>query len=224
MTVPEQKLADVAKVPFWYHSIDLGDGVITPGRRSIVEQDERSAKIPLPLKDKNVLDIGAWEGYFSFWCEKQGAKVTAIDNFQHLPFVRSKYKKKLKAGQGFEVAKRWLRSKVKLIDGNYTQLKGSYDVVLYMGVLYHEKNPLLALEHLFRLTSKCAVIETHYVPGKEPVMKFYQGITLNMDPTCYWGPTLSCIEQMLHEVGFKKIELVSKFGHRDLRVTYRAWK
>ncbi len=212
------KLAQVERVPFWWHTIDLGDGVSTPGKSSLEEQGQRAQGIPGVLQGKTVLDIGCWDGFYSFLCEQRGATVTAIDDFQHLDFVKSKYGTDLKPGQGFRTAARCLGSSLKPIKGDFVRLKGAYDVVLFLGVLYHQRHPLLALEHLSRLTRECAVIETHYLSDEErPVLRFYPGASLNQDPTNFWGPSLSSLDLMLRDVGFRSVELISTWSGDDDR-------
>ena len=108
---------------------------------------------------------------------------------------------------------------------DFTPVKGSFDIVLFFGVLYHQRNPLLALEHLSRLTGECAIIETHYLKGEDrPILRFYAGGTLNSDPTNYWGPSLSCAEQMLLDVGFQSVRLVSTSEEGDDRAVIVAHK
>src|SRR5687767_338660 len=65
----------------WWHSIDLGDGRVTPGVRSQQELWNLYSCFQLPedLSGKRVLDIGCWDGYFSFEAERRGADVTAVD-------------------------------------------------------------------------------------------------------------------------------------------------
>ncbi len=216
----EKKLAAVRRVPFWWHTIDLGNGVVTPGHSSLHEQELRATGIPRALRGKTVLDVGCWDGVFSFWCEQHGAIVTPIDDFQHTEFVRSKYGVALRGGEGFRVAAHHLGSALTVRKRQFTQMQGAFDVVLFLGVLYHQRNPLLALEHLSRLTRECAVIETHYLKGQDqPIAQFYPGSSLNGDPTNYWGPSLSCLELMLRDVGFRRVKLVStSAGHDDRAV------
>ena len=65
----------------WYHSIDLLDGTVTDGLIPIERLERRVACMPIPadLRGKRVLDIGAWDGWFSFEMERRGAEVVAVD-------------------------------------------------------------------------------------------------------------------------------------------------
>src|SRR5690349_11667558 len=77
MQVDKDVAALISTVP-WYHSIDMGDGIVTPGH-----YDHRPYLhyygIPENLSGKKVIDIGAASGFFSFECERRGAQVTATD-------------------------------------------------------------------------------------------------------------------------------------------------
>ncbi len=221
----QRKRNAVAGVPFWWHTIDLGEGVTTPGHDNPRSQELRAQAVPRRLRGKTLLDIGCWDGYFSFLCERRGAHVTPVDTFQYRDFVRSKYGVDLKGGEGFRVAARLLASRLKLKKCNFASLRGSYDVVLFFGVLYHERSPLLALEHLARLTREYAVVETHYIKsGRQPLLRFYPGGSLNQDPTNFWGPTLSCVDLMLKDVGFRKVSLLRTYTHGDSRAIFLARK
>ena len=221
----QRKRESVARVPFWWHTIDLGDGVVTPGHDEPRNQKVRAQALPRRLRGKTVLDIGCWDGFFSFLCEKRGATVTPVDNFQYRDFVRGKYGVELDGGEGFRVAARLLGSRLKLKRGDFSTLRGSFDVVLFFGVLYHERHPLLALEQLAQLTKQVAVVETHYIKaGNQPSLRFYPGDTLNQDPTNFWGPTLSCVELMLKDVGFRRVSLLRTFSYDDNRAIFLARK
>jgi len=65
----------------WWHSIDLGDGTITPGVHSIEELRENYGRFGLPddLTGKRLLDVGCWDGFYSFESERRGASVVAVD-------------------------------------------------------------------------------------------------------------------------------------------------
>jgi tRNA (mo5U34)-methyltransferase len=220
-----RKLDVIAQVPFWWHTIDLGDGVITPGHKSPKSQDILARAIPRRLRGKTVLDVGCWDGFFSFWCERRGATVTPVDNFQYRAFVESKYGVDLKGGEGFRVAAHLLGSPLKLRRCDFASLRGSFDIVLFLGVLYHERYPLLALEHLARLARECAMVETHYIKsGSQPLLRFYPGDTMNEDPANFWGPTLSCVELMLEDVSFQEVSLLQTYWDNDNRAIFLARK
>ena len=65
----------------WFHRIDLGHGVVTPGLDDTPAKLAR-LKLPESFAGKSVLDIGAWDGFFSFEAERRGAsRVLAVDSF-----------------------------------------------------------------------------------------------------------------------------------------------
>ena len=108
---------------------------------------------------------------------------------------------------------------------NFTELKGTWDVVLFMGIVYHQRHPLLALEHLYRLTHETAVVETHYrVDDNNPTVSVYAVDELNMEPTNYWGPSISCIERMRRDVGFESVKLIKQYRDNDNRAIFIASK
>jgi tRNA (mo5U34)-methyltransferase len=76
-----QSISDSVK--FWWHSVNLGQSVVTPGEKSVPHLARELASMKLPeLKGKTVLDIGAWDGFYSFQAEKRGAaRVVALDHF-----------------------------------------------------------------------------------------------------------------------------------------------
>ncbi|EQD47546.1 Methyltransferase type 11, partial [mine drainage metagenome] len=72
----------VNEIGFWWHSIDL-HGFITPGGKSqqVLHNEWRAMEVP-DLSGKSVLDIGAWDGFFSFEAERHGAEsVVALDHY-----------------------------------------------------------------------------------------------------------------------------------------------
>ena len=72
----------IAATGFWWHSIDLGDGLLTPGGKNaaLLRREWEAMKVP-DLAGRSVLDIGAWDGYFSFQAERLGAReVVARDH------------------------------------------------------------------------------------------------------------------------------------------------
>ena len=68
-----QKLVD--SVPFWFHSIDVGSGVVTRGHKTAEQLRREWDQMQLPdLRGKTVLDINTWDGFFAFESERRGIR------------------------------------------------------------------------------------------------------------------------------------------------------
>ncbi len=229
---------------FWWHSLDLGQGVVTPGHKSPeVLQDEVTAQRWPELRGKSVLDIGAWDGFFSFEAERRGAqRVVALDHYswavdyaQTDPYCRQCRAEgvpvqpfhavpelwrpdTLPGKRGFDLAREALRSKVEPVVGDFMEMDlaplGTFDVVLFLGVLYHMAHPLAALERVCRLTGELAVIETEALalPGFEgrAVCEFFEGDELGADPTNWWVPNARALEGLCRAAGFRRAEVLTR--------------
>jgi len=184
----KQDLVDA--VGFWWHSIDLGDGVVTPGHKTPAHLALEIEAWKLPdFAGKTVLDIGAWDGFYSFLAERSGARrVVAIDyHAWGLDSKRQWEHQRVRIEQGrpplayeripgvwnpgtlpgkaaFDTAHRILGSRVEQLVGDFMtvppELVGSHDIVLFLGVLYHCQDPLGALRRVALWTREVAVIET----------------------------------------------------------------
>jgi tRNA (mo5U34)-methyltransferase len=208
----------------WYHTIDLGQGVVTPG---VDDTAVRLARLNLPatLAGLTVLDVGAWDGFFSFEAERRGAaRVVASDSYSwHGPTWSTK--------AGFQLARRALGSRVEDIDVDVMDLSpgrvGVFDVVLFLGVLYHLRHPLLALERVASVTRGLLILETvvDMVGFRRPAAAFYPDRELNDDPTNWWGPNVPALHAMLRSVGFERVRTVTRERstlHRTVRALVRA--
>ena len=203
---PSRVREEIATVN-WYHTIDLGNGVVTPGMDNTRDRLP-GIQMPEDLTGKSVLDIGAWDGFFSFEAERRGAsRVLAVDSFcWHGEGWGTK--------DGFNCARRILNSRVEDLEIEVldlsTETVGIFDVVLFLSVLYHMKHPLLALE---RVASVC---RSHLILGTRldladihrPAAAFYPGAELNADPTNWWGLNSPAVKAMLQTVGFGRAEMV----------------
>jgi tRNA (mo5U34)-methyltransferase len=206
----------------WFHTMDLGHGVSTAG---VVDTEYRLAMLDLPasLSGLTVLDIGAWDGFFSFECERRGAaRVVAADwHSWHGPGWGTK--------QGFELAREALGSHVIDVDVDVLDLDpnrlGRFDLVLFLGVLYHLKDPMLGLEKVANLTKGKLILETvvDLVGLRRPAAAFYPGQELNNDPTNWWGPNPAAVTAMLRAVGFSDVRMVTTIPSPPYRAARALW-
>jgi tRNA (mo5U34)-methyltransferase len=182
----------------WWHQIELPGNYVTPG------VDRSAAKLKalhLPdLTGKTVLDIGAFDGYFSFAAERLGAsRVVALDTFV---WQRPGGK------DGFEYARHALGSKVEDVEVEVLDISpetvGEFDVVLFLGVLYHMRHPLLALERVASVTKERLILETllDVTFLRSPAAAFYPWKMLD-DETNWWGPNRAAVMGMLRTLGFE---------------------
>jgi tRNA (mo5U34)-methyltransferase len=207
----------------WYHRIDLGDGIVTPGVDDTPDR-ARALDLPADLRGRSVLDVGAWDGFFSFEAERRGAaRVLATDSFC---WNGEGWGSK----QGFDTARRILGSHVQDLEIDVLDLSpealGTFDLVLFVAVLYHMRHPLLALERVASVTRELLVLDTYTVPADEdrPAMVFYPDAELNDDASNWWGPNPAAVEAMLGDVGFERVQR----RHPELiprgRLVVHAWR
>ena len=216
----------------------------TPGRKSPEQLAAETAALALPdLRGKSVLDIGAWDGYFSFLAEERGAsRVVACDRFAWaLDWdAKNQYKAdcrrrgvppesfervpglwrydELPGKRGFDLAHAARSSRVEALVADYLTIDaaalGAFDVVLYLGVLYHMENPLAALRRVRELTKGVAIIETEAVAvggfEERAFAEFFPpDAKLLDDPTNHWAPNAPCLAGLCRTAGFARIDLVT---------------
>lgn len=206
-------------IKFW-HRIELPDGSFTPGevQHGPDGGDWPTTRFGLPgdLTGKTVLDIGAWDGFFSFEAEKRGAReVVASDRLDGIDCNWG-------GTAGFEFCKKQLKSKVQYLKLNIENPPrlDPFDIVFCFGVLYHLKSPLLAMENLAKLTNEVCLLETakSYLPGA-PVLEYVPG--QDNDESNYFAPNDEWVIKAALKVGFKKAYKIFD-GHK--RGTYRLEK
>ena len=209
----------------WYHTIDLGDGVVTSG---VDDTPLRLSRLQFPkdLSGKSVLDIGAWDGFYSFEAERRGAaRVVATDHYAWHGTGWGTGKGK----SGFELARQALGSRVEDVDVDVMSLSperlGTFDVVLFLGVLYHVPDPLAALEKVSAMTADLLIVETviDMIGISRPAAAFYPGRELNDDPTNWWGPNEAAVAGLLEAVGFTRVECVTPPPSAPYRAARAVW-
>lgn len=217
-----QRRADAIQ---WYQTIDLGGGVVTRGKDNTPARLERIA-LPARLDGLSVLDVGAWDGFFSFEAERRGAaRVLATDHFAWSG-------RSWGSRAGFDLAREVLNSRVEALDIDVPDISpetvGRFDVVLFLGVLYHVKDPLGALERVAAVAQKSLIVETavDLLEVRRPAMAFYPGSELDNDPTNWWAPNLACLEQMLRACGFREVQCVYRhsLARRAAFAARQSWR
>lgn len=203
----------------WWHSIDLGGGYITPGVHNLddLRDNYSSCKLPEDLNGKRLLDVGCWDGFYSFEAERHGAEVVAVDCFRPENFFKAH--SALKSTAEFR--------EMSVYDVSRKEL-GTFDIVLFLGVLYHLRHPLLGLEHICEVTGDFAVIESHVVDdlfsAPRPVMEFYEFDQLGGQYDNWWGPSSECLAQMIRAAGFPRVELLRRIFSRATFKAHRQWE
>ena len=173
--------------PEWFHSIELTPGIVTPGRTTIDNLEQQLQSLQLPdLAGKSVLDIGAYDGFFSFAVERLGAaRVTSLDHYvwstdmveymkdwresaaQGAPLPaphesRHWHPDELPGRRPFDAARGIARKQCRAgrgrlhDDGPDGAWPGQFDVVLFLGTLYHMEEPLTAIRRLASVTARMA--------------------------------------------------------------------
>jgi tRNA (mo5U34)-methyltransferase len=201
----------------WYHSIELPDGGVIEGHQSIEQLRRRLAMFPIPedLTGKRVLDIGAWDGWFSFEMERRGAEVLALDSAKNTRLLE---------------ARRLLGSRIEYRIGDICRVGkkelGTFDIVLFLGVLYHVKHPVMALENVCGMTREMACIESFVTdgdPGAIPQMEFYETTELRGQLDNWVGPNAACLLAFCRTAGFARVDFAGTLGERGHAVGYRHW-
>jgi len=207
----------------WWHSFELPNGTTLNGVCSVESLKSRIGQFPIPddLRGKRVLDIGAWDGWFSFEMERRGASVVAIDCWDNPRFHQ------MKRTLGSSVEYRLLD-----IYDVTPETVGHFDIVLFMGVLYHLKHPLLALERVCSVTTDMAVVDSFVLrerhrPGENvesrPVMEFYETDEFGGQTDNWCGPSLPCLMAMCRTAGFARVEHRATLEHSACVACFRKW-
>jgi tRNA (mo5U34)-methyltransferase len=172
------------------------------------------------IEGATVLDVGAWAGAHSFAAKRRGAaRVLATDHYAWT----SEY---WRGREAFDIANAALDLNIEAMEIDVPQISpatvGYWDVVLFLGVLYHLPSPLEGLEAVAEVASDCLIVETHtdlvYLPT--PALAYYPGASAKNDATNFFGPNPAFLIEALKECGFTKFD-----SHiHTTRLTMHAWR
>jgi tRNA (mo5U34)-methyltransferase len=228
--------AELRALAPWFHNLHLPDGRQTApdhplGDFPAFKWAQIEPALPADMTGMRALDIGCNAGFYSIALARRGARVLGIDVDPHYlrqaEWARARFaiapeQLALRQMQVYELAR----------------LPEAFDVVLFLGVLYHLRYPLLALDIVAERVGELLVLQTLSLPGEEvaevpddlalrarermlepgwPKMAFIER-RLEDDPTNWWAPNRACVEAMLRSAG---LEPVASPGH-EIHVARRV--
>lgn len=237
MAKPEQLRREVEARGPWFHNLHLPGGVETaPGHRfgdfPAFKWQAVARHLPEDLSGRRVLDIGCNAGFYSFALARRGATVLGIDSDPHY-LAQARW-----AAEVLETGDRVRFEQAEVYD--LLELPGPFDLVLFMGVFYHLRHPLLALDLLSALAPETLVFQTLTfgdetvapqaaedfdfqardrlgLPGW-PAMAFIEGRFAD-DPTNWWVPNHAAIVGLLRDCGFR---IDARPGHEIYLCSFRG--
>ncbi len=207
----------------WFHNLHLPGGVRTAPEHPLgdfpaYKWRELAGSLPEDLSGCRALDIGCNAGYYTFELARRGADVLAIDHDPH--FLRQAEW----AAEQLDLSARVELRQLDVYD--LARLPETFDVVLFLGVLYHLRYPLLGLDLVAEKVAGTLVLQTLTAPAVQdrevpadlpfdrrqeladpawPSMAFIEH-RLADDPTNWWAPSPSAVEAMARSAGLRVVE------------------
>jgi tRNA (mo5U34)-methyltransferase len=194
----------------WFHSFVLADGTRINGAKSleVLQVEFEEVFGPIDLAGRSVLDVGAWNGAFTLEAMRRGAaRALSVDFYTWVdPRYRALEKfLYVRKDSGFSNIEYKVLDVQEISKANV----GTFDIVLFLGVFYHLREPLSILDRLAEIVQDCLILETYLDPIDNvayPAMRYYPGDELAGDPTNWWGPNQACIEALLRSCGFAAVD------------------
>jgi tRNA (mo5U34)-methyltransferase len=217
----------IKKLGPWFHNLHLPDGTQTApdhflGDFPSFKWEQLAPHLPKQMKGWRVLDIGCNAGFYSFQLASRGARVMAID-------VDPRYLRQARwAARQFGLEKHIDFQQMQIYE--LVRVRQKFDLVLFMGVFYHLRHPLLALDIVAEKVRQMMVFQSLTMSGEEeygetrdhpiderdvlaqpgwPKMAFVEHRFAG-DPTNWWIPNHACVEAVLRSSGFT---VVKRPGH-----------
>jgi len=185
----------------WYQKWEVFDGIFTPGINPVSDICDLM-QLPADLSGRRILDIGSANGCMSLECERRGAaEVIGLTPLDSLDWGHRQLRDALGATRThFRLGS--------VYDLNPDVL-GYFDTVLFCGVLYHLRYPMLAIDNIRRVATNEVFIETHLsdeglsgIAKDIPLWRFYRFDELNNDQSNWFGPNIAAVQQAFESAGF----------------------
>jgi len=223
----------------WFHNLNLGGVETAPdhflGDYPTVKFRHFAHAIPADLRGRSVLDIGCNGGFYALEMKRRGAeRVLAIDSdetyLEQARFAASIKREKIE----------FRRMSIYRV----AELKERFDIVLFMGVLYHLRHPLLALDLLHEHVTRDLLVFQSMLRGEKEAGRVNGDYPFNEtavfddpgfprlhfvecsyahDPTNWWIPNRTCAEAMLRSAGFSVLQHPEEEVYICRRIDQKEW-
>ena len=185
----------------WYENFYFENGAATKGR-SPSPKKLMSLSLPASLEGVSILDVGAYEGFYSIQMEQRGALVTANDHFVwNWPGDNSK--------SNLELVMEITNSRISILEADLDSLPiHKHDITLFLGVLYHLEDQIGALRQVRETATNLVVLETLVddLHASGASLKYYPDKSLNNDSSNQFGPNLDALTGLIKAAGFRDYE------------------
>jgi tRNA (mo5U34)-methyltransferase len=232
---------------YWYHTIDLGKGLVTPGDHDFREMLP-SFGFPENMAGMRVLDVGSATGFFAFEFERRGAEVISVElpsladwdiissereriNVEMMAWLNANtpqesYRRHLDGP--FQFCRSALGSRVSRCYSSVYDLsaaklgQGKFDLIYAGDLLLHLFSPFKALDVLSRLCngSLVATVDANFPgPTDRPLMAFLGCHSEEVDRRTWWAVNATCVKDMLKRLGFQSAWVSGQYSG----IVRRAW-
>jgi SAM-dependent methyltransferase len=224
----------------WYHTIDLGGGIATPGYVDWRGFSNRLLRVE--LAGRRALDVGTFDGFWAFEMERRGAAVVAIDVAEvsdaswppvhRARLIAEQREHGTELGRGFRLARECLGSSVERVVCDVLELTperigGPVDVAFLGALLLHLRDPVRALENIrlsLRPGGTLILLETislreSLLHPRTPVARF----DTRRHVFNWWLPNVRTLHDYLWAAGFTRVGRIAALLHPPARREMDSW-
>jgi len=193
----------------WYHKIQLGEGIVTPGMEfDRIWENTRTVIAGIEYTGKRVLDLASWDGYWAFEAERRGARIVVSTDVRLQGFENLLFAKQVLGSKVIPLC----NAPVQDIE-NRVRIAGfdaQFDIVHHLGLFYHLRDPLLSLSQARKLmpVGGLLVLETAFINDDRNSYMAFAGLHDNYHfygATDTWAPTLLCLREVLIRSMFRPV-------------------